>query len=178
MRTMFIAAAALIAAMASLSGARPALAAVGTVEEEIAKIVALAEAARAADVSKEVKSLFEADLAFAEDARARHVSDAFADRFIPDGKTFPLGRPIVVGPESVREAMKGSKAEWYWAPVEGKADDTLGVTWGRAFLVVRGTNGEEDSTYRGRYVTVWTRESKKDDWKIWLDLGTEASPEE
>ena len=40
MRTMFIAAAALIAAMASLSSARPALAAVGTVEEEIAKIAA------------------------------------------------------------------------------------------------------------------------------------------
>jgi ketosteroid isomerase-like protein len=124
-----------------------------------------------------VKSLFKADLDFAADARARHVSDAFAERFLADGKMFPDSRPIVVGPDAVREALKGSKAEWYWAPVEGRANGDVGVTWGYAFLVVRGEAGREDQTYRGRYVTVWTR-AENGEWKIWIDLGTQASPEE
>lgn len=165
----------LAAAVAALSVS--AFAAEGTVEEEIAKVASLADQARTADVGKDVKSLFEADLAFAADARERHVSNAFADRFLADGKTFPAGRPIVVGPDAVRESLKGSKAEWYWTPVEGKVDGALGVTWGRAVLVVRGVDGGEDETYRSRYVTVWSRD-EKGEWKIWLDLGTEAPPEE
>ncbi len=169
---MLLGLAAMIAAMAA-----SAFAAEGTVEEEIARIESLAYEARAAFVSKEVKGLFEADLAFAADARERQVSDAFADRFLADGKTFPAGRPVVVGPEAVRESLKASKAEWYWAPVEGKVDGDLGVTWGYAFLVVRGEEGAEDETYRSRYVTVWSRD-ENGDWKIWLDLGTAASPEE
>lgn len=166
----------LAAAVAAMAAS--AFAAEGTVEEEIARIESLAESARTADVGKDVKSLFEADLAFAAEARERHVSDAFADRFLPDGKTFPNGRPIVVGPEAVRESLKASQAEWYWAPVEGKVDGDLGVTWGRAFLVVRGAGeDDEDQAYRSRYVTVWSRE-EEGEWKIWLDLGTEAPPEE
>lgn len=157
--------------------AAPAFAAEGATDEEIAKIQSLADQARAAPVSETVKSLFKADLDFAADARKRHVSDAFADRFLADGKMFPDSRPLVIGPDAVREALKGSKAEWYWAPVEGKADGNVGVTWGRAFLVVRGGEGAEDQTYRGRYVTVWTRD-KHGDWKIWIDLGTQASPED
>lgn len=170
MRILFAMAAA-IAAFAA-----PAFAAEGTIKEEIAKIEALAKAARTADVSDDVKSIFEADLDFGADARKRHVSDAFADRFVADGKMFPDSQPIVTGPEAVREALKASKAEWYWAPVEGRADGDVGVTWGRAFLVVRGVEGRPDQTYRGRYVTVWTRD---DDgaWKIWIDLGTQASTE-
>lgn len=156
----------------------PAFAAKGTIEEEIARIEGLADQARAAFVSKDVKALFKADLDFAADAAARHVSDAFADRFLADGKMFPDSRPIIVGPDGVREALKGSKAEWYWAPVEGKASGDVGVTWGYAFLVVRADEeGHEDQTYRGRYVTVWSRD-EKGDWKIWLDLGTQASDEE
>lgn len=165
-------------AAAIVAIATPAFAARGTVEEEIARIEGLADQARAAVVSKDVKALFTADLDFAADAGARHVSDAFADRFLADGKMFPDSRPIVVGPDAVREALKGSKAEWYWAPVEGKASGDVGVTWGYAFLVVRADEvGQEDQTYRGRYVTVWSRD-EKGDWKIWIDLGTQASDEE
>lgn len=167
----------LAASIAAFAAAAPAAAAEVTVEEEIARIEALAEAARAADGPADVKSLLEADLAFAADARARHVSDAFADRFLPDGKTFPDGQPIVVGPDAVRQALKDSQAEWRWAPVEAKVDGNLGVTWGRAFLVLRG--GEEaDRTYRSRYVTVWSRENENSDWKIWIDLGAQAAPQE
>lgn len=166
---------ALLTACAALAAA--ALAAEGSVDEEIAKIEALAAAARAADVPEEVKEIFEADLAFAADARMRHVSDAFADRFLDDGKIFSNGRAVVVGPDAVRESLKANKAEWYWAPVEGKADGDVGVTWGRAFLVVRGEDGAEAQTYRSRYVTVWSRD-ENGDWKIWIDLGTQASAEE
>jgi ketosteroid isomerase-like protein len=155
----------------------PAQANEGSVDEEIAEIRALAEAARSAPVGRDLKSLYEADLDFAADASARHVADAFADRFLADGMMLPDGRPPVVGPDAVRAALKDSKAEWHWAPVEGKADKTLGVTWGRAFLVVRGADGEAAATFRSRYVTVWARE-KKGPWRIWIDLGTEASPEE
>lgn len=164
--------AAILAAMATAAAAE------GTVEDEIAKIETLADQARAADVSKDVKCLFEADLNFAADARKRHVSDAFADRFLADSKSFSSGQPIVVGPEAIRAALKASTAEWYWAPVEGKADGYLGVTWGRAFLVVRGKDGGEDRTFRSNYVTVWTRKNKKSDWKIWLDLGVQAPSDE
>ncbi|MEE2692311.1 MAG: DUF4440 domain-containing protein [Pseudomonadota bacterium] len=148
-----------------------------TVDEEIEAIEKLAEAVQRAQPTPEQLELVEADIWFAHDAAERHVSDAFADRFLADGKMISGGRPVVTGPENVRAALAASAAEWYWAPVEATVSGDLGVTWGRAFIVARGQDGAADQTYRGRYVTVWRRDADRR-WKIWLDTGTEAPPEE
>lgn len=149
----------------------------GSIDEEVTKIDALAAEALANAANDELRALYQADLDFSADARERHVSDAFADRFLEDGMTFSNGRAPVVGPEAIREAMKDGEAIWRWAPVAGKVDGDLGVTWGRAFLYVPAKDDAEPRTFRSRYVTVWERD-EDGEWKIWIDLGTEASDEE
>lgn len=138
--------------------------------EERAAAVAEVDAARAAVLAKAKgaeRSLVEADLAFADDAAKRHVSDAFADRFLADGKLFPRGEAVTAGPEAIRALLKSSRATWHWAPVEARVSGDLGVTWGIAAIVVG-----PGRVVRTRYVTTWRKQGKT--WRIWLDIGSEG----
>lgn len=138
----------------------------GDVSAALAEIDAARKAARA-NYTGATLSLVEADLAFADDAAKRHVSDAFADRFLADGKIFPRGEAVVVGPDAIRALLKSSRAKWHWAPVEARVSGELGVTWGIAALVVG-----DDQVVRTRYVTTWRKQGKA--WRIWLDIGSEG----
>ncbi|GEM_PF-5595520 len=149
----------------------PAAAQERTPADHIAEL----EAARAAALDAatiQQRDLMQADLEFAADARTRHVSDAFADRFLPDGKIFPEGAAPIVGPEAVRAALAGGEAQWFWAPLEARVSVDLGVTWGIAVILYDGEDGGTE-VLRTRYVTVWTRDDGGP-WRIWLDMGNDG----
>lgn len=143
-------------------------------DDAVKAAIADVDAARAATARArgEEKALMDADLAFAKDALDRHVSDAFADRFLADGKIFPAKEPVVVGAEAVRTALKDSRAKWHWAPVEARVSGDLGVTWGIAALTYE--RGGALQVHRTRYVTVWRKQAGA--WRIWLDIGSEGPP--
>jgi ketosteroid isomerase-like protein len=163
----------LVTACASLPQSAPA--------EQAAEAAKLAEfkasvaqaRAKAQDIMSRARgpsmTLLAADLAFNDDAQARGLSAAFADRFVDDGKLIASGAPVAIGPAAVAKTYQDTDLKVEWAPMEAVVDGDLGVTWGIAALETQGKGGRliAGST---RYVTVWKRQADGQ-WKIWIDTG-------
>jgi ketosteroid isomerase-like protein len=162
-------AAALLSASHAFAAPAPAPTADQILAEARAKIAA-ASASRAGAKTPEEKSVVEADLAFAADAKKRGAMEAFAAVMHPEGKMFPPRQPMILGVDATRAAFKDDKSLWEWAPVQVAANGDLGVTWGVA--VISGTDEKGALTaFTTRYVSVW-RKDASGAWKMWLDVGT------
>lgn len=156
------------AAQATAPTPAPALSAA----EEVAAHMAAVERSRRHGLanarSDAERALIQADLDFAADARRRHVSEAFRDRFAPDGILIGPGEPVDFGRDAAYLNMQRSRADWHWAPAGARVDGDLGATWGVAAILYRNQAGEQRSI-QTRYVTVWVRRDGR--WEMWLDTG-------
>lgn len=139
-----------------------------SVETQLEAVQRARAAAHSRARSPAERELIQVDLDFADDARSRHVSEAFRDRFSPDGVLIGQEEPVAFGREAAYQLMRGSRAQWHWAPLGARADGNLGATWGVAAIVYRRDNGEMASI-QTRYVTVWERRDGR--WQMWVDTG-------
>ena len=114
------------------------------------------------------RDLVQADLDFAADAQRRHVSEAFRDRFAPDGVLIGPDEPVAFGRDAAYASMQRSRASWHWAPIGVRVNGDLGATWGVAAILYRNAAGEQASV-QTRYVTVWERRDGR--WQMWVDTG-------
>jgi ketosteroid isomerase-like protein len=140
--------------------------------EEVAAHMAAVDRARAHGLatarSAAERELIQADLDFAADARNRHVSEAFRDRFGLDGILIGPDEPVAFGRDAAFRSMQRSRADWHWAPVAARVNGDLGATWGVAAILYRNAAGEQASI-QTRYVTVWERRNGR--WEMWVDTG-------
>jgi ketosteroid isomerase-like protein len=125
--------------------------------------------ARAAASTPDERSLVEAELAFAADARAPGMATAFAARWLEDGVFFLPGAPLAIGPEAVAKALEGERSDVRWAPLRFAVSGDLGVTWApTAWLMPAAAGGHR--ALQGRFVTTWKRDAAGV-WKVWTDIG-------
>jgi ketosteroid isomerase-like protein len=141
--------------------------------ERFARYVSVVETAgaalRARSLTQEERALAEAEFSFAADARARGNPAAFPPMFLPDGKLFPPGGVMAVGPEAVARVFAGDTDDLRWAPAEVELRGDLGVTWGPWALLTKDAQGRPFAQ-RGRFVTVWKKDPAGQ-WRIWIDIG-------
>lgn len=109
------------------------------------------------------------DLAFAADSVERGGA-AWADRFEPDGVSWPRGAARTVGPKAVAATIDATRAnglDLRWAPAHSGLSPAgdVGYTVG-AYRVLRG----EAVAARGIYVSIWRR-SSAGEWKIAFATG-------
>jgi ketosteroid isomerase-like protein len=135
----------------------------------VATVDEAARLARAAAVTAEERSLVEAELAFAADARARGLAAAFAAHWARDGVFFLPGAPLAVGPEAVAKALAGDRSDVRWAPLRFVVSGDLGVTWGPTAWLIPLPGGDHRAM-QGRFVTTWKR-NEAGVWKVWTDIG-------
>lgn len=140
--------------------------------DQVAAHMAVVERARAHGLatarSDAERELIQADLDFAADAQRRHVSEAFRDRFGPDGVLIGPDEPVAFGRDAAYASMQRSRADWHWAPIAARVNGDLGATWGVAAILYRNQAGEQASI-QTRYVTVWERRNGR--WEMWVDTG-------
>ena len=126
-------------------------------------------ALRARDLRPDERALAETEFAFAADARARGNGAAFPPMFLPDGKLFPPGSVMAVGPEAVARVFAGDTDDLRWAPAVVEVRGDLGVTWGPWALLTKDRDGRPVAQ-RGRFVSVWKKDADGA-WRIWIDIG-------
>jgi ketosteroid isomerase-like protein len=120
------------------------------------------------DASTERSKLIAAELGFAHESVEKGAVEAFRDHLADDAvelldHTDPIhGRDAIV---RALESPPGSpKSTLEWSPEDGMVSGDLGYTWGHYTI----TTGAE--TKRGKYMTVWRRESDGT-WKVIADMG-------
>ncbi len=116
----------------------------------------------------------EADRAFAR-ATAQRGAEGWASFFAENGRMLPDAKTEVIGRADIRKAMESAFSDptfsLTWAPdgAEVSSAGDLGYTWGRYTSHRVSAEGEE-TTSRGRYLTIWRRQADGT-WKVELDLG-------
>ncbi len=101
--------------------------------------------------------------------------DKWVSYFAPDGSSYVQGRPVATGPEAIRKeyatasAMPGFALTWTATKADLGASGDIGYTQGTYEVTVNG------ATEKGRYVTVWKKQSDGT-WKIAQDIGNSEAP--
>lgn len=104
---------------------------------------------------------------------------AFASYFDENGMTLANKQAPVVGRDAIRAHANWSPARYRltWSPEGGELSPSgdMGYTWGTYVGRTLGS-GPGQTVQRGRYVTVWKKESDGS-WKILIDSSNEEPPE-
>lgn len=138
-------------------------------------IAALAGCAHGVDIAPERNALMSVDERFARETAARGAA-GWSSFFAEDGRMLMDKGPIITGREQISAAMAQSFAkpgfaiQWQPAFADVSASGDLGYTSGRFQVVQNGSDGKPAVTNRGKYVTVWKRQSDGS-WKVVLDIG-------
>lgn len=119
--------------------------------------------------------LMQADRAFSQYAKDHGIAEAFAqymDRV--DGRLLRGPGEPVTGAEAIYENFAGYAPALilHWEPSEAFASQAgdFGMTWGW-YYVYREGDMSRPADDRGKYVTVWRRNSDGE-WRGLLDMGT------
>jgi ketosteroid isomerase-like protein len=132
-------------------------------------VTASAAHARAKARTRAEKSLVEAEIAFAGDARVRGLQAAFRAVWADDGVLFTPNAPLAIGPDGVGKVFEGDASDVRWAPHDFAVRGDLGVTWGPTAWLIRLPDGQTIAR-QGRFVTTWKRQ-RDGRWKVWTDMG-------
>jgi uncharacterized protein (TIGR02246 family) len=113
-------------------------------------------------------------------ATASNDMNAFLSYISTSGSMLPPGRPAVNGPDAIREwasamfSAPGFSITWKPATVDVAASADLGYTRGAYELHMPGPNGMPMRD-RGKYVTVWRKESDGK-WRVVVDMFNSDAP--
>jgi len=127
--------------------------------------------------SKLKEELFEADRAFAKATAARRL-DGWMEFYAKDAvRITPLGGKATVGTAAIRKLdaamFADANTRLEWEPTDGGAweDGKIGFTTGKAKIVGKSADGDEEVRFLGAYLTLWRKEPNG--WKVILDTGAE-----
>lgn len=116
------------------------------------------------------RSLVKAERDFSADARLRGVRDAFLAHFADDCRTFPPGKPVVVGnAELAKQEKRPGLLSWYPVKAEVSRTGDLGYTTGP--WEFRPQAATDAPVAWGHYVSVWRRRTDGI-WTVALDFGS------
>jgi len=116
--------------------------------------------------------LLRTDRDFAATAARLGPAEAFALYAAPDAVMLPSAGEPVRGREAVRRHLQSTDGtDLAWTPSDGSvsASGDLGYTWG-FFEVRRRGDKAGAALHRGKYVSIWQRQSDGS-WKWVLDAG-------
>ena len=126
------------------------------------------------------QQLFQADRAFADATHAGGI-DGWMSFFAPDAVRIKYGGGMAKGYDAVRlmdtPFISDSTITLNWQPLEAHVfqHGTAGITIGTSQVVTRTGPNAGQVTYRGRYTTLWRRESDGT-WKVIMDTGYPEPP--
>src|SRR5262245_55075140 len=138
-------------------------------------VAVLAGCAHRVDVAAERRSLLLIDERFARETASSGAA-GWASFFAEDGRMLMDKGPIIAGRDQIREAMAKSFArpgfaiQWEPTSADVSSAGDLGYTTGRFEVVQSGSDGKPAVTGRGKYVTIWKKQSDGS-WKVALDIG-------
>jgi ketosteroid isomerase-like protein len=130
------------------------------------------QAAGSSDAASDLRSLVEAELAFAKLSEASGIKDAFAANLADEAIVF---RPLPVEGKPIYRDMPPSEALLTWFPVwaDVSAAGDLGYTTGPYENYK--SKAEKTAARRGHYVTLWRRQPDRS-WRAVLDAGIPHGP--
>lgn len=125
------------------------------------------------DVEQERNNLLARDREWSQTIKD---TEKFLSYFAPDASTYPQGMPVATGTAAIRDAfttmtsMPGFALAWTPTKAEVSATGDLGYTAGTYDMTLAG------ASEKGKYVTVWKKESGGD-WKATADIfNADAAP--
>jgi ketosteroid isomerase-like protein len=123
-----------------------------------------------------VRSVREADSAFALAADLQGTGEAFAANVAPQGGVFS-GTELVIGMAAVRalyDEQQRAGGTLNWRPVfaDAAASGDLGMTIGEYVFTGRGANGSVVQRF-GKYLTIW-QQQPNGDWRFVIDGGNQS----
>ena len=131
----------------------------------------------ASNPTAEKAALLHADRAF-DSATAAGGLEGWVSFVGDSGRQTDAHGNFVTGPAAIRELMRGllndTTRALRWVPdfADVSGDGTIGYTWGRWTMALRGSMGTHQAG-QGRYLTVW-RKQKDGNWKLEADIGTDT----
>jgi len=134
------------------------------------------------DSDKTKSALIAADRAFAK-ATAERRLDGWMEFYADDAvRITPLGGKATIGRKAIRDLdtalFADAKTRLVWDPTDAGAysDGKLGFTTGKAKILAKDADGNDETKFEGAYVTLWRKEATG--WKVILDTGAATRKED
>jgi ketosteroid isomerase-like protein len=122
--------------------------------------------------------LLETDRAFSRMSAAQGMTAAFMAYVAEDATMLPIYQDMVRGRNAIRELMadgsEGVTLTWQPVQAEVTASGEMGYTIGVSEVTRTLPDGKPE-TRRGKYLTIWRRQSDGS-WKWTVDIGNPSQP--